>query len=103
VKQIVWLGDSKAVVKSFPGAARQRAGAELWEVQNGFDPTDWKPMPSVGRGVREVRIKIEGQYRIIYLTSRPEGIYVLHAFRKKTRTTPKKDIDLAKERLKTID
>ncbi len=62
-------------------------------VQFGLDPTNWKPMKTVGAGVREIRIHYRGKYRVIYVANRNEAIYVLHAFQKKTQRTPKHDID----------
>jgi phage-related protein len=55
-------------------------------------------MPNVGIGVAEIRIRVEGAFRILYLAKLPEAVYVLHAFQKKTRKTSKSDIDLAKRR-----
>ena len=67
------------------------------------NPSDWKPMPSVGPGAREIRIRqASGAYRIIYLTTIGDVVHVLHAFQKKTQTTAKRDIDLAKARLRQI-
>lgn len=59
-------------------------------------------MPSIGAGVREVRIHVDGEYRIIYLAKFHEGIYILHAFRKKSRKTSKTDLDLAKSRFREV-
>ena len=60
-------------------------------------------MPSVGRGIREIRIRDEGNaYRTLYVTNIADAIYVLHVFVKKTEKTPQKDIALAKSRLKTL-
>ena len=60
-------------------------------------------MPSVGPGVREVRVRDEaGAFRVIYTATRPEAVYVLHAFQKKTQATAKRDLDLAKNRLKAL-
>ncbi len=59
-------------------------------------------MSSIGPGVREIRIKYEGQYRVIYIAKFSESIYVLHAFRKKTQRTSRQDIGLARNRLKLI-
>jgi phage-related protein len=78
------------------------AGFELWQVQNGDDPSDSKPMPSVGVGVAEIRIRIDGAFRILYLAKLPEAVYVLHAFQKKTPKTSKPDIDLAKQRYRDL-
>ena len=59
--------------------------------------------PNVGnrdRGVREIRIRdAAGAFRIIYIATLPEAVYVLHAFQKKTEATSKADLDLARARL----
>ena len=59
-------------------------------------------MNIIGPGVREIRIHNEGEFRVIYITRLHETVYVLHAFQKKTQKTPRKDIDLAKARLKLL-
>ena len=82
--------------------ARRDSGIELYQVQLGLDPSNWKPMPLIGAGVREIRVRTAGAYRVIYLASRPEGVYVLHCFHKKTQKTAQRDIDLAKIRFKQI-
>jgi phage-related protein len=72
----------------------------LDKVQRGAQPDDFKPLPAVGKGVEEIRIADDsGAYRVIYVARRAEAVYVLHAFRKKTQATPKKDIDTARRRL----
>jgi phage-related protein len=101
MKAITFLGDTRERIREFPDNARVRAGFELREVQKGNDPSDWKPMPSVAAGVREVRIRLaNGAFRVIYLATLPECVLVLHAFEKKTRRTPKKDIELSARRLR---
>lgn len=103
-KCIEWLGSSKEDLRAFPETARHRAGYQLEVIQYGEEPSDWKPMESVGKGVREIRIKAkDGAFRVFYVVSRPEAIYVLHAFRKTTEKTEKCDIDLAKARYKSLD
>jgi phage-related protein len=102
MKKIIFLGSSKDDLRDFPDEARRDSGIELYQVQLGLDPSDWKPMPSIGAGVREIRVRVAGIYRIIYLASRPEGVYVLHCFKKKTNKTAPRDIDLAKLRFKQI-
>ena len=77
-------------------------GHELMRVQLGGDPTDWKPMGTVGPGVREIRVRAGTAHRVIYLATRPEAVYVLHAFEKRTKRTPKSDIDLASSRLRAL-
>ncbi len=103
MKHLNWVGDTKRQVRNFPEGARDEAGYQLWRVQMGRDPNDWKPMPSVGTGVREVRIRDEaGAFRVIYTASLPEAIYVLDAFQKKTQKTEKRDIELATARLSAV-
>lgn len=80
---------------------KYKIGGELYLVQIGADPVDWKPMPSVGAGVREIRIReISGAYRVIYVANIGPDIVVLHAFVKKTQATPQRDIELARKRLR---
>ena len=56
-------------------------------------------MPSIGKGVEEIRIWDEsGTYRVIYTAMLADAVYVLHAFQKKTQAKAKRDIDLAKAR-----
>jgi len=102
MKKIIWIGSSYADLLAFPKDAKQNAGYNLDKVQRGEDPCDWKPMPSVGKGVREIRIHCENEYRVIYLAQREDGIYILHSFVKKTQKTSKKDLDLAKKRFAQI-
>ena len=99
MKQVFFLGDSRKQVLKFSADAKREAGYQLDKVQHGDGPSDWKPMPTVGVGVREIRLHVAGEYRVIYLTTLPDAVYVLHAFVKKTQRTPKSDIDLAKTRL----
>jgi phage-related protein len=97
----LFLGDRRAALRDFPDTARYRAGPELRAVQNGLEPGDWKPMKTVGDGVREIRIRdASGAFRIIYLATLPDRVLVLHAFQKKTQQTAQRDIDLAMRRLK---
>jgi len=77
-------------------------GAELLRVQLGVMPTDFKPMPSVGKGVYEIRVRLDGAWRVLYVAKYDVAIYVLHVFQKKTQQTAKDDIDLAAMRYRTI-
>jgi phage-related protein len=102
-KRIVWVGSSLEDLRDFPTVAVKRAGYQLQGLQEGEEPDDWKPMKSVGPGVQEIRIACEeGAFRVFYVVNRPEAIYVLHAFRKTTEKTEKRDIDLAKARYKSL-
>jgi len=99
VKPIIFLGDSLARLRDFPSDARVEAGYQLRELQKGNDPVDWKPITTVGRGVREIRLReASGAFRVIYLAAGRDGVVVLHAFHKKTQLMPRKDIELAASR-----
>lgn len=100
MKKIEFLGDTLRVIRAFPGDARRLAGAELRRVQKGEEPKDWKPFATVGPGVREIRVRESGgAFRILYLATLPDAVYVLHAFQKKAEKTPQRDIGLARARL----
>jgi phage-related protein len=103
VKPVVWMGGSRESLREFPETVQDSLGFELYRVQCGFEPKDWKPMTTVGPGVKEIRVRDEaGIFRIIYLATRPEGVYVLHCFQKKTQQTSRPDLELAKKRFKAI-
>lgn len=99
MKRILFLGDSLKRLRDFSVGAKQDAGFQLDKVQRGEQPDDFKPMPSIGKGVEELRIWDEsGTYRVIYTARIKGAVYVLHAFQKKSQATMKRDIDLAKKR-----
>lgn len=102
-KPIEFRGDSLAALRHFPEAARRRAGHQLDMLQRGLEPNDWKPMNSVGAGVREIRIRDEqGIFRVMYVTKFGDTIYVLHCFQKKTQKTSATDLDTAARRYKEL-
>ena len=96
VKRLAFMGSSLDDLRNFPHEARRATGFELPTVRNGFEPTDWKPMQSVGPGVGEIRIRVLGEWRVIYVATVREAVDVLHAFQKKTRKTSGHDSDLAR-------
>ena len=99
-KRLYFVGTALQDLRAFPRAPRREAGYQLDRVQFGLEPGDWKPIPTVGRGVREIRIHHEGQYRVIYVAKIDDAVHVLHAFQKKTQKTRKRDVDIARRRLK---
>lgn len=101
-RPLLWLGTSRKDVRRFPALVRRLIGFQLCRLQQGLDPNDWKPMTGVGPGVREIRIHAAGAHRIFYVTTRPEGVYVLHAFEKKTQKTSAADISLGQERYRGL-
>jgi phage-related protein len=102
VKELKFVGLSLDDLRNFPEEARRVAGFELRAVQNGLDPRDWKPMRSIGSGVKEIRIHVLGEWRIVYAAKLADAVYVLHAFQKKSQKTNKNDIELARKRFKEI-
>ncbi|MCM2307494.1 MAG: type II toxin-antitoxin system RelE/ParE family toxin [Sulfuritalea sp.] len=102
-KPVEFRGNALDELRSFPEAARRAAGFQIDRLQRGYEPEDWKPMSSVGKGVREVRIRDEaGAFRVIYLTKLEDAVYVLHCFQKKTQKTATGDIELARNRYKEL-
>jgi phage-related protein len=66
LKLLRFLGDSLKCLREFPEDARHDAGYQLDKVQRGEQPDDFKPMPSIGKGVEEIRVWDEsGIYRVI--------------------------------------
>ena len=101
-KRIVWIGSSRDDLRRFPKEAQRKAGYQLRLVQQGKEPDDFKPMPSVGPGVYEIRIHAHDAYRVFYVAKFEEAIYVLHAFQKKTQKTTKHDIEIGRQRYRTV-
>ena len=102
MKPVRFVGKAKDALSAFPKAARDRAGHELFMVQVGRDPDNWKPMSSVGPGACEIRVRDEsGAFRIVYVAKFADAVYVLHAFQKKTRETSRLDLELARQRYQT--
>jgi phage-related protein len=103
MKPVEFLGTSRDAIRNFPPSARAVAGHQIERIQRGLDADDWKPMPSIGPGVREIRVAIrEGAFRIIYLAVFSEAIYVLHAFQKTSQKTSFRDLAYAKAQLKLL-
>jgi phage-related protein len=102
MKVLKFIGSSLDDLKNFPDEARRAAGFELFAVQCGLDPSDWKPMQSIGIGAREIRIHVLGEWRVIYVAKIKNALYVLHSFQKKSRKTDKNDIEIARKRYKQI-
>ncbi|GAB1354380.1 type II toxin-antitoxin system RelE/ParE family toxin [Erysipelotrichia bacterium] len=101
-KPLKFVGPSLNELRDFPEEARRAAGFELRAIQNGFEPSDWKPMKTIGSGVNEIRIHILGEWRVIYVAKVLDAVYVLHAFQKKTQKTSQHDIEIARKRLALI-
>ena len=94
MKTLRFVGNSLRDLRDFPEAARREAGFELDAVQRGLMPSDFKPMFSIGAGVYEIRIHVQGEWRVIFVA--------LHAFEKKSQKTRREDIELAIHRYRQI-
>ena len=100
MKPLRFCAGSLQDLVAFSPQARKRAGFQLDKVQRGKQPDDFKPMPSIGKGVEELRVKDEsGAYRVVYLARLTDAVYVLHCFQKKTQHTAKHDLEVARQRL----
>jgi phage-related protein len=101
-KPILFVGSSRDDLRAFPAEVRKALGDELLRVQNGLMPVDFKPMKDVGKGAYEIRVRLDGAWRVIYVAKFADPVYVLHAFEKKTQKTSQSDLELAKRRYKLI-
>jgi phage-related protein len=103
MKPVCFVGSARDDLAAFPELARRQAGYQLFMVQVGREPNDFKPVPNVGTGAHELRMRDDsGAFRVIYVAKFEEAVYVLHAFQKKIRKTQQRDIDLAVTRYKMI-
>ena len=100
MKPVTFIGDSLDAIRDFPALAKNEAGLQLARVQQGLDPGDWKPMNSIGSGVRELRARDPaGAFEATTIAALPDAAYVLHAFQKKTQKTAQCDLAIATRRL----
>jgi phage-related protein len=84
--------------KALPGAVRERAIHELDSLCRGERPADARPFRGVGSGVIEIRIRKGGAFRVVCAVGFDEAVYVLVAFEKKSRKTPRRVIELIRRR-----
>lgn len=102
-KFVTFVATSLADLRAFPETARREAGFQIDRVQRGLEPLDWRPMPIIGQGVREIRLHgTSGAYRVIYLAKLDDAVYVLHCFQKKTQKTSQGDLALAVRRYRDL-
>ena len=102
MKPLEFIGSSLSDLRTFPVPAKRQVGHELWQVQMGREPTDFRPMRSVGPGCYEIRIHIKGEWRVTYVAKSEQAVYVIHAFQKKSQKTLHGDIELARRRYNQI-
>lgn len=104
MKEVIYIGNSLNIITKFPDKAKQRILTLLDGIKDKVmpHPKEFKYIPSVGKGVYELRVKVKMQYRVFYVTKFKEGIYILHAFTKRTQKTSRKDIEIGIKRYKTL-
>ena len=102
MKPVRFVGSSLDDLRDFPAEPRRHVGFELFAVQRGFEPSDWKPLKEVGPGAREIRIRVLGEWRVVYIATFADAVYVLHCFQKRTQKTRREDIVLARDRYRQI-
>jgi phage-related protein len=96
-------GDSREILQAFPEGVKQSLGFQLWQLQQGERPNDYRPLPLIGTGVFELRDQDErAWYRVVYLSRIGNVLYVLHCLEKKSREMPRRDFEKAKQRLKAV-
>ena len=99
MKSVHFVGTSREDLRQFPDSAQETAGFQLFKVQQGKEPDDWEPMPTVGPGVQEIRVRDErGAFRVFYVAKFEEAVYILHVFQKRSQKTAHADLDLGKSR-----
>ncbi|MEX2180718.1 MAG: type II toxin-antitoxin system RelE/ParE family toxin [Gemmatimonadaceae bacterium] len=101
-KSLTWVGSARADIQSLPPEAQRQLGFDLRLVQLGHVPRDWKPMPSIGPGVAEIRVRAGGAFRLVYVAKFAEAVYVLHVFQKKSQKTSPLDLALARARFAAV-
>jgi phage-related protein len=99
MKPVHCVGSSRQDFREFPETVQKTAGFQLFKVQQGKEPDDWKPMPTVGAGVQEIRVRDEsGAYRVFNVAKFEEAVYVLDVFEKRSQKTARSDLDLGESR-----
>lgn len=106
-KEVIWFPENltEEIKQNWPVELRKEVGFQLGRVQQGLDPDHFREMPSIGSGVREIKLqdRNKSQYRLIYVAKFAEGIYAFHVITKKTtERTSKADLDVARMRYKEI-
>lgn len=97
-----WVGSTLDDQRALPAEVRRELGFDLRRVQQGKLPRDWKTITTVGPGAMEIRIQLNGAFRMMYVAKFAEAIYVLHVFQKKTQKTSELDLAVARRRLALV-
>lgn len=107
LRPLLWVGSSKRDYRNFPARVQENFGFELFLTQTGQHPPSAKPLKGLGGGTTELIRQFNGDtYRAVYTVRFRQAVYVLHAFKKKSKQgikTPQSDINLVKQRLKDAE
>ncbi len=107
IRPLIWLGNSKKTIQSFPEGVQKLIGDELQLLQFGGMPRHAKPFKGIGPGVIELAIRYATDaYRTVVAVQLGKKIYVLHVFQKKSRrgiATPKHEVDRIKQRYREAE
>lgn len=99
MKPVHFVGSSREDLRDLPESVQETTGFQLFKVQQGKEPDDWKPTTTVGPGVQELRVRDEsGAYRVFYVAKFEEAVYVPHVFEKRSQKTARADLALGKNR-----
>ena len=106
MKELVWLGDAREQVRTFPLGVRDEVGYALYLAQSGGKHRNAKPLHGLGSGVMEIRsVETSGAYRVVYVASWRDRVFVVHAFQKKSTVgiaTPRRELELVRRRLQAL-
>jgi phage-related protein len=107
VKPLRWIGSSRKDYNDFPIGLQEQFGFQLFLAQTGQHPPSAKPLKGLGSGVIELIDNFDGDaYRAVYTVRFSSAVYVLHVFKKKSKSgikTPKSDIELIRRRLRDAE
>ena len=105
MKAAIFHAAAREAIRLFPKEVRRDLGKAIFDLQNGavLGMPLSRPIPAVSRGVEELRIRdASGIYRTFYYSRTKRGILIVHAFVKKTQSTPQHELELGRKRLKEL-
>ena len=107
LRPLLWVTSAKRDYVGFPVRVQENFGFELFLAQTGQHPLSAKPLKGFGSGAVELVGDFDGNtYRAVYTVRFKEAVYVLHAFKKKSKrgiATPQRDVELIRQRLKSAE
>ena len=102
-RPVGWIRAARKAFELFPATVRDRVNTALTIAAEGGKADIAKPLKGFGPGVLEIVVRYRTDaWRVVYVTEVAGRLWVIHAFRKKSKTgirTPKAEIDLIGNRL----